>query len=70
MKSILYITEPKEALPKASTWLKGDEVVRHEFIKPETLDDEDESDKSWKSLSTRLRQIIDFVNESRKVVKR
>jgi hypothetical protein len=67
LKSVLYITEPDEPMPRSSTWLKGDEVVAHEFIKSDTLDDEDESDQSWKSFSAQLTEVLDFVAMSQKV---
>jgi hypothetical protein len=68
LKSVLYITEPDEPLPRSSTWLKGDEIINHEFLKSEVLDDDDETDTSWKSFSSKLNDVINFVTISQKVV--
>lgn len=68
LKAVLYITEPGEPMPRSSTWLKGDEVVQHEFLHSDTLDDDDETDKSWKSFSAKLTEVLNFVAMSQKVI--
>ena len=67
LKAVLYITESDEPLPRSSTWLKGDEIIAHEFLRSDTLDDDDETDTSWKSFSAQLTEVLNFVAKSQKV---